>query len=609
MKSDLYVALVLSAYLFLFKCLATHGLLRRGNNSHHNISILGFVMDSSPLQAFIAITPILEISPSLFNDALSIKQPLKIKKRKLSMNFPSNQPTYQPRNKPSHQPMISPSIQPTSQPHKKPLRKPVNAPSNQPTYQPRNKPSLQPMRAPSNQPTYQPNGRPSRQPMNAPSRQPTNPTSHPSEQPTRQPSRQPTLSPNKPSCQPSGQPSRQPRLIPSSHPTSRPTSSPSSRPIAQAWFYTTFLNFKSVPYLVMFSITGFFFFLALLTFVSAGMNIDDGRNILFSLSIVNFFMWTTFHLVMLAARFDFWLNSGQVYQPYRIESNNVMIWVDPTTFFHVGKSTLKNYDCEYSTSHPVGYSAVVASDQCDFLDFSFSRSLITEGEVKFSIGCGLIMYIIYQFFILYMEILDDADEYAAPVNLDRAVNVMQHGPELDVQNQNPVFTMWITIRKSYFYKALVRYILTTLINCQQGLVLLPLTNMSTNQYCVQVVTPTSNEDAICLFKYAAYSLPYGIIYGLYTLVGIMVMCLFRIGNIPCLCQILLLFVAIGTSYCAFYSAAFLAFYFFGGIAIGLWFQFGVYYWALQTSRPEFLSISLFIFCEILWVIVPLIRGA
>ena len=132
--------------------------------------------------------------------------------------------------------------------------------------------------------------------------------------------------------------------------------------------------------------------------------------------------------------------------------------------------------------------------------------------------------------------------------------------------------------------------------------------MSTNPYCVEVVTPTSNDEAICLFKYAAYALPNGIFFGLYTLVGLIILRLFP-ADLPCLFQLLRVFVIIGIGYCGFFSLAFLVFYIFGGIAIGLWFQFGVYYWALQNSRPEFLSVSLFIFCEILWVIIPLIRGA
>jgi len=305
MKSGFFITFVLSANSFWSDdVVAAQTFLR-----HNNRKSLFFrlVMNSTSLQPTITTSPSLEPSQSAFNDILPIsKQPYLTTKIMLSMNFPSSQPTYQPRNKPSLQP--------------------INAPSNQPTYQPRNRPSLQPIMDPSNQPTYQPNGRPSLQPMNSPTRHPTNPTSHPTKQPTQQ--HQPTSSPNKPSRQPSGQPSQQPKHVPTSLPTSSPTSSPSNRPIARAWFYTTFMDFKSLPYLVMFSITGFLFLLAFLTFVFAGMvDISDGRSIGFLLSVVNFILWTTFHFVMLAARFDFWLNKGQQFQPYRIDSNGVMIWV------------------------------------------------------------------------------------------------------------------------------------------------------------------------------------------------------------------------------------------------------------------------------------------
>jgi hypothetical protein len=152
------------------------------------------------------------------------------------------------------------------------------------------------------------------------------------------------------------------------------------------------------------------------------------------------------------------------------------------------------------------------------------------------------------------------------------------------------------------FKWLLKYIITTLINCQQSLVLLPLTNMNTNDFCVQVITPTNNENAVCLYKYAAYGLPNFIIYGLYGVIGAGLTAVCISGeNVVTLCLAVLF--GLGTAFCAVISAAFLAFYLFAGFFVGLWFQFGVYIWALQTSRPELLSVSLFIFVDILCAIL------
>jgi hypothetical protein len=66
---------------------------------------------------------------------------------------------------------------------------------------------------------------------------------------------------------------------------------------------------------------------------------------------------------------------------------------------------------------------------------------------------------------------------------------------------------------------------------------------------------------------------------------------------------LVLFAGLGTALCAFTSVAFLVYYLFAGFFVGLWFQFGAYYWSLQTSRPELLSVSLFIVADILRAII------
>ena len=333
---------------------------------------------------------------------------------------------------------------------------------------------------------------------------------------------------------------------------------------------------------------------------------------------------------MLAARFNFWLKNDQLYQPYRINSNGGVIWVDPYEFFYAGKSTLNNYECQHSSDHPKGYSAVVDSP-CRFLFFDISLFLMKEGEAKFSVGCSLIIFVIFQAFIVYLEFNRKIHGYAAPGEeegrVDRAENIMQpaqaqHIIEDDATRTidekiadffkivNPVRSvpLLITTIQQNAHEWLIKYVSTTLINSQQSLVVLPLTNMMTNPYCVQVFTPTGNENAVCLYKYAAYGLPNFFIYGLIAIAGAAAtkccISLTQGGSWFAFVAALFAFLfALGTALCAFISAAFLVFYLFAGVFVGLWFQFGVFYWALQTSRPEFLSISLFIFGEVMWAII------
>eukprot|EP01036_Dinobryon_divergens_P037344 gene37344-48839_t len=430
-------------------------------------------------------------------------------------------------------------------------------------------------------------------------------------------------------------------LRPSSAPSSRPTSLPSSTPRPHAWFYDTFMDFKSITYIVMYSITAFLLVASILVCCRSDVSIEGKKEFLSGMSTFNFLIWSTFHLVMLCARFNFWLNNDNKYLPYEINASGGIIWVDPNTFFNAGKSTLKNFDCKYSSNHPQGYSPVVV-DSCQFLYFNFSLFLMKEGQVKFSIGCGLILYIIYQITIIFIEHAFDTAEtpheafamlgvaqmtnnehQESSIIMQRdAVNNVNHqveGTGMKLVDKILVYLNFVSPILTFLKKNgimwLLKYIITTLINCQQSLVLLPLTNMNTNDFCVQVFTPVYDETAVCLYKYATYALPNGIIYALYGVIGVYLL-IFCGGFVESderngtaytkvcgICCLLVWPITIGTAFCAFISAAFLTYYFFAGFFLGLWFQFGVYYWTLQTSRPEFLSVSLFIVGDILWAIV------
>ncbi len=537
---------------------------------------------------------------------------------------PSGQPTYQPTRKPSCQPTSSPrnnpSRQPSKQPSKQPTKQPTRYPSSHPT-QPSSRPTRQPTRKPYCHPTSSPNKKPSRQPSKQPISGPTvQPSQQPSFRPTN-PSSQPTIQPiSGPSSGPSRQPSRQPRAHPTSVPSTRPTSHPSYVLGPHAWYYDTFMDFQSITYIVMYSITAFLFCVSIIVYFRSDLSKEKKKDSLINISVFNFFIWSTFHLVMLCARFDFWLNNDTMYQPYRIDSNGGFIWVDPNTFFKAGKSTLTNVNCKHSSNHPEGYSAVDYSP-CRFLFFDISVFLMKEGEVKFSIGCGLIIFIFFQVIIIFMEYAfanlhknaeTPENKYAAPNGDNNDVGETRASSGSCFKYLNPCYLIslvCITIQENGIVW-LLKYIFTTLINCQQSLVLLPLTNMNTNDLCVQVITPTNDENAVCLYKYAAYALPNGIIYALYGLIGVglTATCLQAMnnsngGNGQACAMFMVFLFALGTAFCAFISVAFIVYYLFAGFFVGLWFQFGVYQWALQTSRPELLSVSLFIVADILWAIL------
>ena len=455
------------------------------------------------------------------------------------------------------------------------------------------------------------------------------------------------------------------------------------------------MDFRSITYIVMYSITGFLFCLSMVVYYRSDLTKDRKTYWLNYISVFNFFLWSTFHLVMLCARLNFWLTHDNKYQPYKIDSNGGTVWVDPNKFFDAGKSTVNNHGCKHSFNHPKGYSPINYSP-CRFLFFDISVFLMKEGEVKFSIGCGLIIYMIYQAFIVFLEyvlLFGDApnanadaanndENAAAPVaaaaeappppnananmyalvapgagkgdgddaiklgamqmvvaddeevgELLAADDEMPREPADAANNKvgearapndngtggilkylNPCYLISLACKaiQEKGVEWVLKYIFTTLINCQQSLVLLPLTNMSTNDFCVEVFTPTNDENAVCLYKYAAYALPNGIIYALYGLIGAVLVVMLQRNmeaaasedNSWGMCFMFFVFlIGVGTAFCAFISIAFLVYYLFAGFFVGLWFQFGAYQWSLQTSRPELLSMALFIVADIMGAIL------
>jgi hypothetical protein len=88
------------------------------------------------------------------------------------VDYPTSQPTGQPRGDPTAQPSRQPVSDPTSQPTRQPTRQPVSDPTSQPSRQPVSAPSSQPTSQPSKQPFGDPTAQPSRQPVSDPTLNP-----------------------------------------------------------------------------------------------------------------------------------------------------------------------------------------------------------------------------------------------------------------------------------------------------------------------------------------------------------------------------------------------------------------------------------------------------
>jgi hypothetical protein len=155
---------------------------------------------------------------------------------------------------------------------------------------------------------------------------------------------------------------------------------------------------------------------------------------------------------------------------------------------------------------------------------------------------------------------------------------------------------------------LIKYVLSVLILSQQACVMLPLTNMVLNPYCVEIYTPTSDTNAVCLYVYAINAIPYTIYFSLATIAGYFVTKYLsaisenedkRSDKVQCFIGFLAFCAALGTIFCAFMALAFLVYYLFAGFFIGLWFVFGMLDIGYETLIPEGLGMSVFLVSEVI----------
>jgi hypothetical protein len=157
------------------------------------------------------------------------------------------------------------------------------------------------------------------------------------------------------------------------------------------------------------------------------------------------------------------------------------------------------------------------------------------------------------------------------------------------------------------YFGSIKYVLSVLILSQQACVMLPLTNMVLNPYCVEIYTPSDDTNAVCLYVYAVNAIPYFFYFSFATIAGMyLTKCIAGIklddgdnkNGIKCAVVFAMFSAAAGTIFCMFMAAAFIVYYVFAGFFIGLWFVFGMLGIGFETLIPEALGMAIFMLTEI-----------
>lgn len=145
-------------------------------------------------------------------------------------------------------------------------------------------------------------------------------------------------------------------------------------------------------------------------------------------------------------------------------------------FFRATPGELRRAGCDYDGI--VGAHEHSGDYACSFI-YPLGLQLISQGYVQFSIGTQLVIIIFLQFTCLFTKILL-IDQHSSDTATSTALACL--------------------------LCATIEFIL----NCHQYMIMFPLTAVVPNPYCAVVQVPVSTEKAICLFKVAAATLPYGV---------------------------------------------------------------------------------------------------
>lgn len=351
---------------------------------------------------------------------------------------------------------MQPSSHPTRSPRVHPTSQPTSQPSEQPTRSPTTQPSHQPLSCPTSQPTLQPNLRPS---------------SYPTHLPT-----------NVPSAVPSSQPSSQP-----SNPTSGPTSYPSnvinalgqSLEVNQHWQYS---NDVGTPQVIM------YVFSSALCLVSvASYCVYDANSSAYTRALtgsVGLIASTVMDLIILCGRFAFLSKHSDVYAAYETPHGD-LFYATPQ-YFHTAHDTLDNNYCPVSTVFNAEnqdyhfYRRQNDKQTCLGMD----NQLLSSSSI-FALIIALIWYIVVQCVIVSDEIQR-------------------------MQFKTRQATESGAVYKGIFPNVFVKHLILLVVNCQQYLLLLPLTGFNPNDYCLAISLPFTTQRAVCLHKFVLWTFVFGL---------------------------------------------------------------------------------------------------
>lgn len=160
-----------------------------------------------------------------------------------------------------------------------------------------------------------------------------------------------------------------------------------------------------------------------------------------------------------------------------------------------------------SPNHPYGYSS--PTKKCKFLVLEYSLNIMSEGEAKFTVGLGLIIYFFLQLIICLFKI--DFKSGMEDAQKRDEVPQSEDNPDLGTgffgmlrKMKSKASYLWNhpEIIMEYMISAALSgsiiYFFTLFVGSQQSLVMFPLTNMQANPYCATFVVPTSDVNAVCL---------------------------------------------------------------------------------------------------------------
>jgi hypothetical protein len=295
-----------------------------------------------------------------------------------------------------------------------------------------------------------------------------------------------------------------------------------------------------------------------------------------AVNMFNFLFFLMNSLIVLSSRFQFFLDHKRDYQLMKT-CDDKYIWSGPK-YYEANIDVLVGANCPYCADSTGSISELsIVKRECNFLGVSLDAELIRSGAAQFSLGFGLLALLIVQLSVLFItELRTPSTMQDSESDLDFG-SVRSEITFLDYAYHAFQLSVSPTLDKLTSCKW-CKYPVVIFIQAQQFCVLMLLTNWRADDYCAQLVIPSSDEmQAVCYYVYSVYSVPYGIIFAsAAVLSGVGARCVYMnkfklSANVTGALSLLLSGIFF---FCTFFALALAAYYFLVGFAIGLWFEFG-----------------------------------